>query len=258
MSHCNVQAISAHGCVVQSPGALPGIGEVRLQCEGRETSAALTVLPRLIRKRQDRTQIGFEPILYLCLFVRPDPAFWGQALPRATPQPIQLSCSGCGFTTTSRLEPAETMTLLVRSSLARLCPCCGTPSEFRQATQRVEASPFKSDPNLVPFGEQIFEMRPQTRTVNERRHKRLATQHSRACIRCAGRDDDMVEVLDISRGGLRFESPRYYEPGTAIEVATHYVEGGNNIFQQARIVRRIRDNGNHWNGEYGVQFVQNG
>jgi hypothetical protein len=52
-----------------------------------------------------------------------------------------------------------------------------------------------------------------------------------------------------------FRSAENFYPGTAVSVATHYIEGGQNIFQNGRIVRVCRPSG-MTSADYGVEFNQ--
>ena len=56
------------------------------------------------------------------------------------------------------------------------------------------------------------------------------------CIRKAGADDDVSTSLDISHGGMRLTSSRYYPQGTYIKVAVPYSSTAVNVFVDARVV----------------------
>jgi hypothetical protein len=65
----------------------------------------------------------------------------------------------------------------------------------------------------------------------------------------------IVEVANVSRGGACFVTFDRLTQGESVSVAVHYVEGGQNIFQNARIVRtRPRPSGS-LPTEYAVEFV---
>jgi len=93
-------------------------------------------------------------------------------------------------------------------------------------------------------------------TVNKRRHLRVFCRRGRACIRTESASF-VVELTDVSRSGLCFRTTQtqQFRAGTPISVATHYIEGGENIFQNGQIVRvRYSPSGN---AEYGVEFCVN-
>jgi len=93
-------------------------------------------------------------------------------------------------------------------------------------------------------------VKPLEQTVTERRYPRISCKRMLACIRTE-LTSTIVEVVNISRSGMCFRSVQHFWPGTMVLIATHYVEGGQNIFQNARIVRaRYRSAYT----EYGVEF----
>jgi hypothetical protein len=76
-----------------------------------------------------------------------------------------------------------------------------------------------------------------------------------ACIRQAGFGEEVVRVQNVSRGGLRFTSPKTYYEGSRIEVAVPYAPGGPNIFVPARIVR-TQELPDTELKEYGVAYMK--
>ena len=88
---------------------------------------------------------------------------------------------------------------------------------------------------------------------NLRRHMRTKMK-SVACIQENGRDDDVVEVLDISRGGVSFRNERIYAVHSWIHFAVPYTQGAANIFVPGRIAwRRELGEGQY---DYGAQYVK--
>ncbi len=91
------------------------------------------------------------------------------------------------------------------------------------------------------------------RTVNKRRHPRIPCRNMLACVRTEFASI-VVEMLDISKKGLRVKTAEQFCTGTEVSVAAYYVEGGQNIFQYGRIVRvRYRTSGIL--AEYGIEFL---
>jgi hypothetical protein len=66
-----------------------------------------------------------------------------------------------------------------------------------------------------------------------------------------------VNLINISRGGVCFSSHAEFHPGISVSIATHYIEGGNNIFQDGRIVRVQRAPSAMSPGEYAIEFSPN-
>jgi hypothetical protein len=75
------------------------------------------------------------------------------------------------------------------------------------------------------------------------------------CVRQPGSDPDIVQVLDMSRGGIRFESKRVYRKFSWVEIAVPYIGGGAaEVFVPGRIARVVeRKDGKQ---EYGVEYVR--
>jgi hypothetical protein len=109
--------------------------------------------------------------------------------------------------------------------------------------------------DVIPANE--FEQpQPKRKNINERKHLRLQARAMKACIRSKGREDDVVDVINYSRGGLRFSSFQSYQADEHIDVATDYSSTGVNIFQQARIVGMYQRPWGTFAGEYGAQFLK--
>jgi hypothetical protein len=89
-------------------------------------------------------------------------------------------------------------------------------------------------------------------SVNRRRHARISCKHVLAFIKTET-NSVLADVANISRSGMCFRSAEQFCPGTAVSVATHYIEGGQNIFQNGTIVRVYRPSGME-RTEYGVEF----
>jgi hypothetical protein len=88
--------------------------------------------------------------------------------------------------------------------------------------------------------------------VNKRRHLRVFCRSARACIRTESASF-IVYLTDVSRSGMCFRTTQQFRTGTPISVATHYIEGGENIFQNGQIVR-VRYSPSGDIAEYGVEF----
>jgi hypothetical protein len=111
------------------------------------------------------------------------------------------------------------------------------------------------EPNLVPTCHEVYFMRPTVRTVNERRHPRIPCRNVKACIKTEQGSTVVVNLVNMSRGGLYFTSAMDFRPGTLVSIATHFIEGGHNIFQNVRIVRVQSKGSSTLPGEYAVEFV---
>jgi hypothetical protein len=78
----------------------------------------------------------------------------------------------------------------------------------------------------------------------------------KACVRVAGQEDDVVDVINYSRGGLRFSSFKTYQADDNIEVATDFSPAAVNIFQKARVIGMYQRPWGTFAGEFGAQFLK--
>jgi hypothetical protein len=113
------------------------------------------------------------------------------------------------------------------------------------------------EPTLVPTCHEVYMLKPAVRTVDERRYPRITCRNVRACINTEANAGVIVDLINISRGGVCFSSYAEFHPGTPVSIATHYIVGGQNIFQNGRIVRMQRSPSATAPGEYAIEFSPN-
>lgn len=147
------------------------------------------------------------------------------------------------------------------------CPACLQEAEYTDAPERCatcgarlnlpapESSYSGSVPNLVPIGHEVYYLQPPVRTVNERRYTRIPCRNVRAHIMTKLGSGTVVHLLNISRGGVCFTSAQEFHPGAEVSIATHYIEGGHNIYQDGRIIRVERMPSASMLGEYAIEFA---
>lgn len=84
-------------------------------------------------------------------------------------------------------------------------------------------------------------------------------KRTKACIKRLGQADDVVDVIDVSRGGFRFFSLVDYQPKAYLAIAVPYTEGGANVFIPARVVRvKTRPKAPDIYGEFACQYEKPG
>jgi hypothetical protein len=76
------------------------------------------------------------------------------------------------------------------------------------------------------------------------------------CIRRPGYADDIVDVLDLSRGGVHFMSFVDYYRETMVEVAVPYTNGGANVFVPAQIARVQSRPASGIPGDFGLRYTK--
>jgi hypothetical protein len=112
------------------------------------------------------------------------------------------------------------------------------------------------EPNFVPSGYNVSDLKETPASRKERRrHHRIASRNGKACILCNG-EQQIVEMLNVSRGGICIRSRIRYAVGTFVQVAAHYVEGANNIFLSGRVVRANLAATSTLPGEYGIEILR--
>jgi hypothetical protein len=75
----------------------------------------------------------------------------------------------------------------------------------------------------------------------------------KACIRTAVSSSVIADMPNISRNGMCFRTFEQFRPEAPVSIATYYTEGGQNIFQDGRILW-MRDIESGMPAEYGVEF----
>ena len=183
------------------------------------------------------------------------PAFWQTEFPAHSALPnIMLQCSHCTSQGSLELGEIHRTVLDIARVVALPCRKCGDYTLWH-------APIVLEDVELVT-GAEVYQqpttVAPRKRTVNDRRHKRLPIKNTKACLKRTGYPDDIVDVLDVSRGGLRFLSKVDYQPGTRFEVASPYVEGSANLFLPARLARVRSRATADFPGEFALEYVKQG
>jgi len=147
-----------------------------------------------------------------------------------------LKCAKCGLLEVIYLEEFEIEVYHANRFIYHPCNRCGEPTIWNETKHDPtewmrEISPPPPPPPPPP------ETRPAPRIKNERRHNRIGCKLL-ACIRFASHfDDEVLEVNDVSRGGVCFTTRKYLAPGTKIEIAVPYSAAMANIFVPAEVVR---------------------
>jgi hypothetical protein len=184
----------------------------------------------------------------------PDPSHAEKALGR-----VCLQCISCQTREVCYLSEVELEVFEVNHSLGRNCTQCRewtlwkeVPQDFVEPSAAPTNSP--SPPPQPPPEAVPAPAAPTTEPKNRRRFVRTNMKKT-GCVRQPGSDPDVMQVLDMSRGGVRFESKRVYRKFSWVEIAVPYIGGGAaEVFVPGRIVRVVeRKDGKQ---EYGVEYVR--
>lgn len=197
-----------------------------------------------------------EEYLYGVQFVEALTApFWDVHFPEMSPEggvaKMVLQCSQCSRQDLFHLSEVEMMVYETMKVIPRRCGHCKLETLWLEPEILGESSLVSGNAAYNLHGEQK-PRRP--RTVNDRKHSRVQMRNIKACLHREGFADDVVTVTDLSRGGIGFMSLVDYVPGTRVEVAVPFTEGGGNVFTPGRIVRvRCRPTVDI-PGEFGLEY----
>jgi hypothetical protein len=145
-----------------------------------------------------------------------------------------LECTKCRLREVVYLEEFEIEVYHAHQRIHRSCKRCRESTIWKEAiherTEKEQAAPRPSE--AAPPGRASA-----PRSKNERRHARVNCR-LRACIRYKDSlEDEVLDVNNVSRGGVCFVTRKYLSQGAKIEVALPYAPGVANIFVPAEIVR---------------------
>jgi hypothetical protein len=204
-------------------------------------------------------QVGIlkEEQLYGIQFLEPSPDFWGinfvqpdvEAAGRAV-----LECGACSVQRILHLGEIEMLVFESTKVVAHDCDRCGRQTLWMEPT-------ILGEPELLTGAESYNQefsgtKTPRPASVNDRKHQRISMRNTKACIRRSGYTDDVVDVLDLSRGGVHFLSFVDYYKATMVEVAVPYTNGGANVFVPAEVVRIQCRPTSGIPGDFGLRYIK--
>jgi hypothetical protein len=203
-------------------------------------------------------QVGLlkDEQLYGIQFLDPNPDFWGIKFAEQTLEAAGRAVLECGACTMQKVLPLGEIEMLVFEStrvVAYDCDRCGRQTLWMEPS-------ILGEPDLLTGADafnQSFEVRPmRSASINDRKHQRISMRNTKACIRRSGYADDVVDVLDLSRGGVHFISHVDYYRNTMVEVAVPYTNGGANVFVAAEIVRIQCRPTSGIPGDFGLRYAK--
>ena len=223
--------VSLHGASI----ALPRRVSAEYPLTLRRRALGLEIQARVLG------QLGIRPgfHVYGLTFVDEAPDFWGIRFPPLTELDNSLvrtllKCSGCSKQVVFSLNEIEFRVFNANQRLLHDCETCGRNVVW----------------SLVPNDVANRDSSPKQK---DRKHLRTKMK-AMACIQELNREDDVVEVLDISRGGISFRGTRAYEINSWIHFAVPFTPGAANIFVPGRIAWRKNLGDERY--EHGVQYVK--
>jgi len=203
-------------------------------------------------------QVGIlkEEQLYGIQFNEYAPDFWGIKFVEPNVEAAGRAVLECGACSVQKVLPLGEIEMLVFEStrvVAHDCERCGRQTLWMEPS-------ILGEPDLLTGAEaynQGFETRPRRpSSANDRKHQRISMRNTKACIRRSGYADDVVDVLDLSCGGVHFLSQIDYYKGTTVEVAVPYTNGGANVFVPAEVARIQCRPSSGIPGDFGLRYVK--
>jgi hypothetical protein len=192
-------------------------------------------------------QIGIRPEGHVYGIAVEDCTFWGVKFPPGAQGElrVELRCTCCAVRESAMLTEIEAAVLEANKILSRPCAECRATTFWQAVADSQQAACPSRDGKPVAA--------PSSK-ANRRKNLRTSLKAS-ACLCQPSGLRDVSRVLDVSRGGISFQTTENYTVHSWVELAAPYIEGGANIFVPGRIVweRKLNDDLR----EYGVQYVRN-
>jgi hypothetical protein len=256
VAHSRTEHISASGCSIFLKQALAGDDDIELRIGGREVRSRVAAKLKSLK----------EGHLYAIEFEPSSDFHWDVPFPDAAEAApvLQLRCSACDLPDDVALSGLAFLVYEATGAITRACPLCRERTRWVSARDAGQPPPKASLPSPAPAAEprQQFPVLPlatpieseRKRSREERRSARVQLKGAKACVETPVRGTDVVLVVNMSKGGLRFVSSKRYEFGDWMKVAVPYTPGGNNIFVPAEIVRVLKSAAHGMPGEYALVF----
>jgi hypothetical protein len=170
-----------------------------------------------------QTGICSEGNLYGVEVVNPGENFWGIRFPRqkeleAGSVRVLLKCTACQNCEEVALNEVDLPVFQVTHHLTRRCEACSGNTVWETVPHKTDGG---SGQNEVPA---------TGKKPDKRKYARISMK-TVACIGPPGPRADIVDVVNISRGGVCFRSSRTYSEDTWVQVAVPYTPGAANIFR---------------------------
>jgi len=189
---------------------------------------------------------------YRVMFTELAPRSWEDQTPPAadsgsSQQKVFLECASCLSRAQVILNEIQAEVFAARGLVMLFCKKCHSLTVWALAAHDVSPGPIRRS------GKEPARARAAApRTANRRKHSRVHSM-AMACVRYSGVTEEVVRVMDASRGGFRFVSSLYYTKGSNIMVAVPFMRDSPNIFVPAKIMWR-RELQRLEKREYGVAY----
>ena len=203
--------------------------------------------------------------IYGVAMLDPSAELWGIRFPDLSEAEkalgrVCLQCITCGSRAVCYLSEVELEVFDVNHNLGRSCNQCREWTLWKEVPQDFEEPPPAPKPETesppTPRETEAAPAPPPAPAAPKNKRRFIRTNLRKpGCVRQPGSDPDVVQVLDMSRGGVRFESKRIYRKFSWVEIAVPYIGGGAaEVFVPGRIARIIERKAGKF--EYGIEYVR--
>jgi hypothetical protein len=186
-----------------------------------------------------------EGILYGVSFLEGSFDYWGIHFPASALKlalfRVLLECRECTTREVVPLNDRQLAALDEERRLQRTCEGCAQQTDWVRTEFAVGGTPGKRE-----------EIAPAKQGENRRKSLRGRLK-LKACIRKPG-SEEIVPIVDVSRGGLRFRSERIYAAGNCVQVAVPFTMNTANIFVPAQVI--WHDDVAGPDHEYGLKYLK--
>jgi hypothetical protein len=226
--------VSRNGCCLPLKRSLGPGQKIHMQRMGSGEEAVGRVV--------GQTGIHSEHNLYGIEVLNPSDNFWGIRFPRQkeleeSHARVLLKCAACQNCHVTALNEVEVSVFHITHRLTRMCDVCSANTVW-------EPVPDKTSPE---------ELLASGKKPDKRKYGRI-NMKTVACVGPLGPHADIVDVVNISRGGICFRSSQTYHEDSWVQVAVPYTQGAANIFVAGCVVRSSKISNDLT--EYGVEYVK--
>ena len=236
LEHTRTILISRYGGGVVSRYKLSPEQELVIRVDDSDKEADIRVIGQI--------GVQSEGYIYGVAFLEPHTNFWAREFTHLNVSENQapaltFECSRCGRQELIEQNDLEVDVYAFNQSVVRSCKQCNSSTVWKVSetpinkisepeNRNVSSDPLTSTTAPPPVSA------PASNPANKRKHRRTKVDFA-ACIRRPGFEDEVVVCEDMSRGGIRFKSPRIYFTDATIEVAVPYSPNSSSIFVPAQI-----------------------
>jgi len=243
------EVVTRDGGLIVCPMSL-NVGDViNLMRQDRRVNARIVGQVGLLKDEQ----------LYGIQFLESSPDFWGMRFAEQGLEAAGRAVLECGACTMQRVLPLGEIEMLVFEStkvVAHDCDRCGRQTLWLEPSILGEPELLTGADAFNQANESGEARVKRSASINDRKYQRISMRNTKACIRRSGYSDDVVDVLDLSRGGVHFMSFIDYYKGTMIEVAVPYTTGAANVFVPAEVVRIQCRPTAGIPGDFGLRYIK--